>query len=131
MRAEIPGVAENRARLEKLEERLGALESRMNGLSAHGSPSEGDLKHPMQPVYLDDRGTARFKQNAIVRFLLDAGPFDMNKIAVLPGISQEDREQFAQLIGYSISGFGELSYVSSKAYHRADAMIDGLLEEKE
>jgi len=28
--------------------------------------------------------------------------------------SQEDREQFAQLIGYSLSGFGELSYVSDE-----------------
>jgi hypothetical protein len=37
----------------------------------------------MQPVELDN-GTPRFKANAIVRFLLDAGPYDMNKLAKMP-----------------------------------------------
>ena len=56
-------------------------------------------KQPMQPMYLDGGTTVRFKENAIVRYLLDAGPFDMNHIAMLPNISRQDREQFAQLIG--------------------------------
>ena len=30
--------------------------------------------------------------------------------------SIEDREQFAQLIGYSVSGFGDLSYVSDETW---------------
>jgi len=131
MRAENRGVAENRVRLGELEKRLDILEARMNEVSRRDRLSGRKFAHPMQPVYLDDLGTARFKQNAIVRFLLDEGPFDMNKIAVLPGISQEDREQFAQLIGYSVSGFGELGYVSQETFDKAEAMIDGLLEEKE
>jgi hypothetical protein len=81
-------------------------------------PNE-QLKHPVQPL-VDDDGITRFKRNAIVCFLLDAGPYDMNKLALMP-FSDEDREQFAQLIGYSLSGFGELSYVSDETYERAEA----------
>lgn len=36
-------------------------------------------------------------------------------------VADEDREQFAQLIGYSLSGFADLSYVSNKTYNAADA----------
>lgn len=75
-------------------------------------------KHPVQPLVRDKHKTLRFKQNAIVRFLLDNGPNDMNKLAVMP-FTNEDRAQFAQLIGYSLSGYSELSYVSNKEYDRA------------
>lgn len=74
-------------------------------------------KHPVQPLVYDE-DVIRFKKNSIVAFLLDAGPFDMNQLALMP-FSNEDREQFAQLIGYSLSGFGELSYVSDETYDRA------------
>lgn len=77
------------------------------------------VKHPLQPL-VNKSGVIRFKTNYIVRYLLDAGPFDMNKLALLP-FSDEDREQFAQLIGYSLSGFSELSYVSDETYERAAA----------
>jgi hypothetical protein len=77
-------------------------------------------KHPMQRVELDERGTPRFVPNAIVRYLLDHGGIDMNKIAGMP-FDREDREQFAQLIGYSVSGFGDLSYVSDETYEAAEA----------
>ena len=75
--------------------------------------------HPLQPLYMDG-GVVRFKPNGIVRFLLDAGPFNMNTLAVAD-FSQEDREQFLQLIGYSLSGFAEISYVSNKTYKAAAA----------
>lgn len=75
-------------------------------------------KHPVQPLIKDEHGIVRFKKNDIVRYLLDAGPFDMNSLAIMP-FSQEDHEQFAQLIGYSLSGFSELSYVRDKTYERA------------
>lgn len=74
---------------------------------------------PLQPVHRDDSGVIRFRKNAIVSFLLDAGPFDMNQLAAMP-FSDEDREQFASLIGYSVSGFGELPYVSDETYAKAD-----------
>jgi hypothetical protein len=76
------------------------------------------VRHPVQPLITDKYGTLRFKENAIVRYLLDAGPFDMNHLAVIP-FSDEDREQFAQLIGYSLSGFEDLSYVRDETYDMA------------
>lgn len=79
------------------------------------------MNHPIQPLAQDERGTIRFKQNAIVRYLLDAGPFDMNHIS-MKSFSVEDQEQFAQLIGYSLSGFAELSYVRDETYGTAVKM---------
>jgi hypothetical protein len=80
-------------------------------------------KHPIQPLVEDDHGVVRFKSNAIVRFLLDKGPFNMNDIA-RDEFSQEDREQFAQLIGYSHSGSGDLGYVSDEVWCAAQEMFE-------
>lgn len=77
-------------------------------------------RHPIQPLVETASRVVRFKKNAIVCFLLDGGKFDMNDLAVM-NFSAEDREQFAQLIGYSLSGFGELSYVANKTYESAAA----------
>jgi hypothetical protein len=81
----------------------------------------------MQNIYRDTNGIVRFQHNAIVRHLLDAGPFDLNQLACL-GFSDEDHEQFAQLIGYSVSGFGELSYVSHEVVALADAAAGDLMK---
>lgn len=82
-----------------------------------------NLPHPVQPLYKDEHGAQRFKKNAIIEYLLDNGGLDLNKLAVLP-FSDEDREQFAQLIGYSLSGFGELSYVSDETFNRAARQVE-------
>jgi hypothetical protein len=76
------------------------------------------MKQPMQPVKKDAHGTVRFHANAIVRHLLDRGKINLNQIAMLD-VPQEDREQFAQLIGYSICGYHELSYVSDESAAQA------------
>lgn len=76
---------------------------------------------PMQQIIIDDKGRPRFRQNRIVDFLLEEGPFDMNKLAMME-FSNEDRTQFAQLIGYSIGGYGELPYVSDASYKKACAI---------
>lgn len=76
-------------------------------------------RHPLQPLVRDAHGVVRFKKNAIVSYLLEAGPFDMNSLAIMD-FSNEDREQFAQLIGYSLSGFSELSYVSNRTFNAAE-----------
>lgn len=68
------------------------------------------LLHPMQPIEDDGNDVVRFKGNAIVRHLLDHGGINLNNLAVLP-FPREEWVQFAQLIGYSVSGFSELSYV--------------------
>ena len=70
---------------------------------------EKSMKLPHQPMHMDG-DVIRFVPNKIVCWLLDAGPFDLNQIAMLPGISDEEHSQFAQLIGYSVSGYGDLSY---------------------
>lgn len=84
------------------------------------------FSHPMQRVYLDNEGVIRFVHNQIVQFLLDEGPFDMNHLAVQK-FSEEDRVQFAQLVGYSVSGFGGLDYVSRKALRKADRRAEKLM----
>jgi hypothetical protein len=64
----------------------------------------------------------RFKENKIVTHLLECGKqrlrVDMNSIAV-EDFSAEDRAQFAQLIGYSLSGAGDLSYMPSRIIETA------------
>jgi len=88
------------------------------------------MKQPIQPLYMDKHDTLRFQQNAIVRYLLDHGGIDMNRLAMLP-FEDEDRMQFAQLIGYSLSGFGELSYTTNTVYDAAERMARlGITEEQ-
>lgn len=81
------------------------------------------MRHPTQPLAPDESGIVRFKENAIVRRLLDRSreglKTDLNDIACME-FSQEDRQQFAQLIGYSLSGYGELSYVDDVSYMVAE-----------
>ena len=83
-------------------------------------------QNPIQPLYKDEAGTIRFKENLIVRDMLDLASkhgMSMNDIAVR-GYTIEDRQQFAQLIGYSLGGYGELSsYVTDVAYAVAEAKL--------
>jgi len=73
--------------------------------------------HPMQPI-VRDGSVARFKQNAIINYLLENGGIDINALA-LKNFSTEDRMQFAQLIGYSVSGYGDLPYATEKSKRKA------------
>lgn len=80
-------------------------------------------KLPMQPLVIDAHGTLRFKENPIVRTLLDYATehgYGLNEMA-LDDFDAEDRMQLAQLIGYSLSGYGDLSYVTDESYDRASA----------
>lgn len=80
-------------------------------------------RQPMQPVIRDSAGNPRFQENTIVNFLLSVArkhDVDLCTIARLP-FPRGDREQFAQLIGYSVGGFSELSYVRDSTYERAEA----------
>jgi len=74
-------------------------------------------KHPVQPVIQDDYGIHRFKKNGIVAFLLGNSGYDMNNLAEMR-FSEEDQEQFIQLIGYSVSGACDLSYVSDRVANK-------------
>jgi len=67
--------------------------------------------------------------NSIVRYLVENGPHGLNHLAT-QGFCQKDSEQFAMLIGYSISGAGELSYFSDAMYSRAAAEYDKRIAER-
>lgn len=86
--------------------------------------------HPIQKTEVSADGVIRFRQNAIVRYLLDSGRIDMNQIA-RADFSREDREQFAMLIGYSLGGFAELDYVSEEVWVAATKMHEDGLNEVE
>lgn len=81
-----------------------------------------ETKHPMQPIGFDDHGVARFKANTLVRYLVDQLPGSLNAIARM-NFPPEDQEQLAQLIGYSVSGAGELEYFSPERLTEADAEV--------
>lgn len=87
-----------------------------------------EKKHPMQPVTRAADGVVRFKRNAIVCYLLDSGRINMNDLAMMR-FSDDDQSQFAQLIGYSVSGYGDLSYADKSIIRRADAATEKLLAE--
>jgi hypothetical protein len=86
------------------------------------------VKHPMQPVVMVS-GVARFKQNAIVRHLTDSQPWVLNRLATMD-FSKDDWTQFYQLIGYSVSGFGDLSLVDKKVVVEADALVDAMIAKR-
>ena len=79
------------------------------------------VMHPVQPLIDTESGDVRFKENKIVTYLLDNGGIDLNQIAQLD-FSREDREQFAQLIGYSYSGASDLSYMSDEVLSVAESV---------
>lgn len=78
-------------------------------------------EHPVQPLVRDHLGVIRFKENKIVSHLLDwasSRGMSLNEIAMMR-FSREDQQQLAQLIGYSLSGYGDLPYVTDRAFERA------------
>jgi len=75
----------------------------------------------MQPL-VNVNGVTRFKKNGLVDALYEHGVktgLGMNELHCMD-FSDEDRTQFAQLIGYSLSGYGSLSYVSDESYEAAE-----------
>jgi len=84
------------------------------------------MKHPTQPLEIIN-GVLRFKRNSIVDYLAKDR---LNDLAVM-NFPQEDWEQLAQLIGYSLSGFGELSYVSDELYECAVKMQKDGIDERD
>lgn len=79
----------------------------------------------MQPIVLVD-GIPRFKGNAIVKRLFDERIIDLNAIAGWD-VPVEDAEQFWQLLGYSTSGYGDLSFIRPETVERADELAEELL----
>lgn len=75
---------------------------------------------PDQPLFEDEDGVTRFQPNAIVNYLLSwtrARGLGLNELAEMD-FPIADREQLAQLIGYSWDGFQDLSYVRDSTISR-------------
>jgi len=85
---------------------------------------------PMQPVVVavqNGRPVVRFKANALVRRMTDETRDLLDRVAGWDDISIEDHEQFHQLLGYSVSGYGDLSFVRPETIEKADAMAEAAL----
>jgi len=92
-------------------------------------------KFRMQPVVVAADGCARFAENRIVRKLLTVGQehgYGLHGIALAQAegkFSQEEVEQLTQLIGYSVSGFCDLSTSRAGSRRRASKKAAELFEE--
>lgn len=87
---------------------------------------------PMQPIEFDERGVIRFKRNAIVDWLVRT-QVNLNEVAIhcqKAGVPIEDQEQFWQLLGYSVSGYGDLSFVRPETVAKADAIAEKIMQRK-
>lgn len=82
-------------------------------------------RRPSQPIVKDEQGIERYRENKVVMTLFKESGFDMNRLAEM-GFSDEDRSQFAQLIGYSVSGYGDLDYAQNVA--RDTSYVDRCLD---
>ena len=103
---------------------------------------------PMQPVVEDAHGTLRFRENALIRYIVDHAGDGVHPgaqpVPGIPGTSaidpsadkpdigelmsmdfpQADKEQFAQLMGYSVAGYHELSFVSAESCALASVLAE-------
>ena len=99
------------------------IQSECDAGNSPATPDSSKLP-PQQPLIIDSIGTLRFKENQIVRRLLDYATergYGLNEIA-REQFDAEDQMQLAQLIGYSLDGYGTLSYVTDESYERAAAV---------
>jgi hypothetical protein len=83
----------------------------------------------MQPIGIASDGFVRFRANAVIRWLQDNGHINLNRIHV-EAFPAEDVEQFYQLLGYSVSGYGDLSFVRKKTVEATDAEAERILAER-
>lgn len=90
-------------------------------------------EYPMQPIHFDPKGTLRFEENPIISYLA-CEVSDLNHLAIWcasNGVDGKYQEQLAQLIGYSVSGYGTLSYVTDDSYERAESVANNLRRQAE
>ena len=83
---------------------------------------------PMQPIHVAEDGCIRFKKNRIVDDMLEHSRkhgFGLNEMA-MRDYTDDERMQLAQLIGYSVSGYGNLSYASEESVAKADDVAEAI-----
>jgi hypothetical protein len=89
-------------------------------------------KQPMQPIYIDKEGVVRFQSNKIVDWLFATQKISLNEISAMcqtSKIPKADQMQFWQMLGYSVSGFGDLSFVDKEIVFQADMIAEQLLQD--
>lgn len=62
-------------------------------------------------IVIDEHGVERFRQNRLVRFLVDNCKYDLNHIWGLYGdgdFTDAEMREVYRLMGYSVGGFGEV-----------------------
>ncbi len=72
------------------------------------------FRFPIQPLETDKHGILRFRENKCVVALMkqvEALGGSWSECLYADGVETADRVQFAQLHGYSLSGFGDLGHV--------------------
>lgn len=93
-----------------------------------------DPPHPIQPLVWvkgdeSQPPVLRYKSNPIVEDLLEFATdhhFGMNEIAKRNGYTNDDRSQFAQLIGYSWAGAASLPYFKQDIAKKAMRAFEAL-----
>lgn len=86
-------------------------------------------KHPSQKIVIHEDGVVRFQENKIVSFLLDKYKPGLNDLTVRFDGERSDFEQLMMLIGYSVSGFGDLACADRRRVAQADRRANVLLGE--
>jgi hypothetical protein len=84
-----------------------------------------------QPIRMKD-GVLEFLENRIIRDLVDKGIINLNEVAKTYHEEKynQDHQQLAQLIGYSLGGYLDLDYVQEDKRHAAGIVreYDNILE---
>jgi hypothetical protein len=79
-------------------------------------------------IYRDTNNTLRFRKNEIVAYLMDQSTragVDMHDLAQIRQFSEEDWKQFTQLLGFSLRGWGEFEFVTSRDITEAEESVEG------
>lgn len=81
----------------------------------------------MRKIEIDPDGQPRFQRNAIVSWLVHTDRVDLNEIIATHAWPIKDQEEFWQMLGYSVSAFGNLTFVRPKTTKKADRRTRKLL----
>lgn len=89
-------------------------------------------KVAMQPIVMEGE-VARFQANRLVTAMYELGSFKMNEAWAMVNSGEATRaeyEQLAQLIGYSVSGFGDISLARKRVKEEARKKVQRLLRKR-
>ena len=81
----------------------------------------------MQPIAPDSHGVARFRENDVIRWLVDVKGVNLNEVSRVAQTEEFDRydvAQFWQMLGYSVSGYGDISFIPKSVVEKADSKVE-------